>query len=409
MSQDKLLAAESAGEGSKGYIPKILLPKLPSKKLRHSEEVITERAQKLDKYLNDLVLIPEAMQNVHVLSFLGVMSTSRSEMPKSVPKVDEGSKPRQVIHLSALRRHLSAGDIVLFKCAHTVAGLQRSVTGAEWDHGTYANEESKAIHSTLFLCILNSSASLTFYLLCTTASIIPLETVGLVIQDVEERALNILESTGDGVTCYPLVSRILAYSTEFTSYMAIRKLQGPVTYEMKELLVQFVNRVNGCPYGFALKKLFPRKHRKSVTATGAAVSGGTSVEKAMKGKDDNIGEGEQQKAMLSSGQPPAPAGGDSEGEKDESSAKTDGHSFFCSELVAAGLQEMGVIRPDYNCSYFWPGSFAKKGEIDEALTEGLSYSDVVMLDTKLLEVGRAVINRLIPPRGIGAAPRKSAT
>ena len=45
----------------------------------------------------------------------------------------------------------------------------------------------------------------------------------------------------------------------------------------------------------------------------------------------------------------------------------------------------------YNCSYFWPGSFAKGGEIDHALTPGLSYGEVILLDCKIIEVGKAVI------------------
>lgn len=64
--------------------------------------------------------------------------------------------------------------------------------------------------------------------------------------------------------------------------------------------------------------------------------------------------------------------------------------FFCSQLVAAGLQHMGVLRSEYNYSYFYPNSFSDEGEIDKALVDGYHYSATILLDTKVLEVGTAV-------------------
>jgi hypothetical protein len=50
--------------------------------------------------------------------------------------------------------------------------------------------------------------------------------VGLVVKrDREQGTLDLLESTAEGVTVYPLISRLRAYATEFTYYMALRKLQ----------------------------------------------------------------------------------------------------------------------------------------------------------------------------------------
>ena len=40
-------------------------------------------------------------------------------------------------------------------------------------------------------------------------------------------------------------------------------------------------------------------------------------------------------------------------------------TFFCSALVAAGLKALGVLSPDLNDNYFWPGAFAQDNEIDE--------------------------------------------
>lgn len=41
----------------------------------------------------------------------------------------------QVVHFSVLKQYLRCGDVLLFKCANTISGLQRTVTGSEWDHG----------------------------------------------------------------------------------------------------------------------------------------------------------------------------------------------------------------------------------------------------------------------------------
>ncbi len=43
-------------------------------------------------------------------------------------------KGRNTIHLSRLKVDCRWGDLILFKCANTMSQLQRSVTGAEWDH-----------------------------------------------------------------------------------------------------------------------------------------------------------------------------------------------------------------------------------------------------------------------------------
>ena len=64
-------------------------------------------------------------------------------------------------------------------------GLQRTVTGAEWDH------------------------------------------VALVVPSAFASAsLNLLESTAEGCTVYPLASRLKAYAHGFTQYMVLRRLEG---------------------------------------------------------------------------------------------------------------------------------------------------------------------------------------
>lgn len=67
--------------------------------------------------------------------------------------------------------------------------------------------------------------------------------------------------------------------------------------------------------------------------------------------------------------------------------------FFCSKLVAAGLKAMGVISPDVNSSRFWPGSFAQGGDIDKdgAMLPGWRFGEVIVVDTKTLELESAVL------------------
>jgi hypothetical protein len=83
----------------------------------------------------------------------------------------------------------------------------------------------------------------------------------------------------------------------------------------------------------------------------------------------------------------APAEVEAEHERSEGKEH---QSFFCSELVAAALKHMGIISPSYPASYFWPGSFAKGGDIDTALLPHASYGDEIIIDCRYLEIAKAV-------------------
>ena len=54
-------------------------------------------------------------------------------------------------------------------------------------------------------------------------------------------------------------------------------------------------------------------------------------------------------------------------------------SFFCSELVAAALQEMDLIPRSLNVSAFWPGSFIKGGDVDKNMFAESSYGEWMSL------------------------------
>lgn len=70
------------------------------------------------------------------------------------------------------------------------------------------------------------------------------------------------------------------------------------------------------------------------------------------GADDNGEDGEEVKDD------------DYDGEGGPASASQSKDKYFCSELVAALLQNVGVIAADLNPTSFWPGSFAKGNYID---------------------------------------------
>jgi hypothetical protein len=198
--------------------------------------------------------------------------------------------PRQVIHLSMLKNHLQPMDIILFRCAHTLSGIQRMATSAEWDHGEALRGLSAWLILAHFLAPVRTMA------------------VALVVEEPGGKGLGLLEATGDGVTCYPVVARLRAYSNEFTGrtaaelieddmgtecpgddenlpavaeYMALRKLQAERTPVMLQRLRDFVEQVNGKSYGFPFSKLFPRKHRRgSGSSLGSIFLGGDDASRA---------------------------------------------------------------------------------------------------------------------------------
>ncbi len=69
-------------------------------------------------------------------------------------------------------------------------------------------------------------------------------------------------------------------------------------------------------------------------------------------------------------------------------------TYFCSELVAAALQEVNLLPRAIDSSYFWPGSFACNGEVDKIISEhvssGAKYGHEMVIDCRITEIGKAV-------------------
>ncbi|OQR89379.1 ribonuclease H2 subunit A [Achlya hypogyna] len=262
---------------------KMVLPTLPPKTWLPSvdEAFVLERQAALETYLRQLLPMPGVMESPKFLSFLGALSTTWFEHERLT------GVPRDVVHVRILHRFVSVGDILLFRSKNSMSGVQRSMTGAEWDH------------------------------------------VGMVI--ALQNKWMLLEATGDGVTIFPLVPRILAYTSCFTNYIALRKLQLPPAVDRDEFtdkLAAFASQVDGKPYVMTLGKLVKQEE------TNAALSG-----------------------------------------------------FFCSELIAAALKHIGLLDTDLAASNFWPGCFASGGQVDKALAaRGAGLDPEVVIDCRVLEI-----------------------
>jgi len=192
---------------------------------------------------------------------------------------------------------------------------------------------------------------------------------------------------------------------------------------MQNKLQAFVERVKGKPYGFSLGTLFAKKYVTTAAAVAPAVDAGPSSAAAaatdsssfslpsssssafsslevLQGRWRQLGtaaasqlsnlslkktDGERIDKQAAA----AAAAAATSHTRRNSNAAEEEAGFFCSNLVAAALREMGALKPEVNHNYFWPGAFTAGGEVDEALREGWRFGDVILLDVSALELGQA--------------------
>lgn len=146
---------------------------------------------------------------------------------------------------------------------------------------------------------------------------------------------------------------------------------------MRDALHNFAQAAVGKPYGFlSLFNLLPAK--RTGKAAGPSRRPPRTILQRLLWKPTETGEDQQQPQQQ-------PQQMQSRGIEEE--------EFFCSKLVAAGLKAMGVISPDVNSSRFWPGSFAQGGDVDKdgAMLPDWRFGDVIVVDTKTLELESAVL------------------
>jgi hypothetical protein len=217
--------------------------------------------------------------------------------------------------------------------------------------------------------------------------------------------------------------------------MGIRKLDGERTPTMRKQLQEFVERVKGKPYGFSLSTLFAKKYVTTTAAAVASAVGGTEPSSAavtategssslpsssssvlsslevLRGRWRQLGAaaasqlsnlslkkdgvGIEKQAAAAAAAAVAAGTATTHTRRKSNAAAGEEAGFFCSNLVAAALREMGVLKPEINIHYFWPGAFTAGGEVDEALREGWGFGDVILLDVSALELGQASMSMVV--------------
>jgi len=172
-----------------------------------------------------------------------------------------------------------AGDILLFQTkSNVLSGLTRSVTASRWDH------------------------------------------IGLLVGD--ERQLYVMEALANGGVQTSRFSQFYncGWYKQYSS-IAIRRLVGPMSQDMRKQLTDFINRAMG--------KKYKVKAFQMVTQWLGASGGGQY--------------------------------------------ETDKTHFCCSELVAAAYKDLGILRPDIDAVVYLPGSFGADKQL--MLLEGFRLSE----------------------------------
>lgn len=246
------------------------------------------RMRELETFVNAIVALPPMREtpSVALLSFLGALSTGLN--PKLEKQIGE---QKRIIHVHALKELAEFGDLILFRSVNPLSSLQRRFTGGDYDH---------------------------------VGMVIPRGDVGYCL----------LEATGEGVTCYPLEDRLVAYADGFCDLVALRKLKFERTKERLLQLMNYTNRVEGRPYHLNLSTL---------------------------------------------------AGGRRGGSETDKGEKT---AYFCSELVAEAMKKMDLLDGvNKRMSYWLPHHFNPGGELETLVNPSIvTFDDVMIIDCKLVEI-----------------------
>jgi hypothetical protein len=258
-------------------------------------------------YISSLLRHPWASGSIELLEFIGALSS-----------VQDNVEGRNVIHISRLSHYVSPGDIILFQSSDIKGGFTRMAIKSEWDH------------------------------------------LGVVVRDSNIGGLKILESTGEGVNAYPLVGRLRGYYLAgFVSKIGIRRVSHELFRRSEPILklgIDFVNRVKGKPYSFALSSYFS----------------GLSKDLAVKKNKEVVGD--RNKSLI----PPVTA--DTFGNK---------KGYFCSELVFAYLQHIGAINRSQRSDQILPNHFEEGGLVEQYLNGAAQLENTVHLNCRILELAHA--------------------
>ncbi len=121
-------------------------------------------------------------------------------------------------------------------------------------------------------------------------------------------------------------------------------------------------QVVGKSYKLSVMKLLQRKRMKETGGGGAAggVSAATTPTAAALAAAAAAGSVSASAASSEQATPSSTA----------AVASPSSEGYFCSELVAEALIQLGVMSPELDPAWFWPGSFESGDAVDQALLPG---------------------------------------
>ncbi|RLN90593.1 hypothetical protein BBJ28_00007965 [Nothophytophthora sp. Chile5] len=313
--------------------PGVELPRLPPKQAFTPLEgiFIQRRRAQLENYLKQVLVHPVLGSDVLLLSFLGVVSTSRDR--------ELGQSEKSVIHVTTLHDSVRCGDIVLFSCRFGASRLQRKFTGAKYDH------------------------------------------VGIVVPGESRVLLRIMEATSEGIQVYSLKARLMAYSREVSNAIVVRRINVDRTPALLDQLKQFVQRVDGNPYSIFGILHYGGESDRQVIAELKSSSGTTSAA-------EEADEACCSSSSCTSSTPSHPASPTGEA-SNRGESQTTKRKYFCSSLAASTWKHLGWLGTTRKSSSFWPGSFEDGGDVERFLAPGVTLGPEITIDCRIAEVGLA--------------------
>ncbi|RLN96601.1 hypothetical protein BBJ28_00000147 [Nothophytophthora sp. Chile5] len=313
--------------------PGVELPRLPPKQAFTPLEgiFIQRRRAQLENYLKQVLVHPVLGSDVLLLSFLGVVSTSRDR--------ELGQSEKSVIHVTTLHDSVRCGDIVLFSCRFGASRLQRKFTGAKYDH------------------------------------------VGIVVPGESRVLLRIMEATSEGIQVYSLKARLMAYSREVSNAIVVRRINADRTPALLDQLKQFVQRVDGNPYSIFGILHYGGESDRQVIAEPKSSSGATSAA-------EETDEAYCSSSSCTSSTPSHPASPTGE-TSNRGESQTTKRKYFCSSLAASTWKHLGWLETTRKSSSFWPGSFEDGGGVERFLASGVTLGPEIEIDCRIAEVGLA--------------------
>lgn len=286
-------------------------------------------------YMNSILRHPWSSSSAILFEFLGAASTSRNDARNTV------------LHISQLKEYVRPGDIILFKCSDRWNVLTRLTLNANFDH------------------------------------------VGIVVETTNGM-IKLLESTGEGVQTYPLVGRLRGYYlADYVESICVRRIsktkvkkEENIFQEEEELDEEETKgKRNGIAVGAKfVKKVVGKPYQlRHVVTQGLSRKRGSSTSKKSTNSD-----GKEQKGKKKERRKSTAVSGTQKG-------------YFCSEVCAAYLKCLNIL-PDQeaHCAAYWPSSFDLGGEIEQDIQrQGYYMEDLIELDLKILELGKAKSKRMI--------------